>query len=262
MERNRSQLIAKMSTLGILSALGVVLMIYGSFPYIPAPWNKFDFSDTVVLVAYALYGFSGAFITALLKTLISLLTEGAIYSTYGVGQVAAFSASMCYILGLFFFSHVLKWFKKGLGFRLASYGLTAVFVSVVMTLLNMLFITPSFAAQKWTTCFESGLIDSIETNYASLGNSYFAIITVIYLPFNLLKALMITLTYEVVFNRVIFVLFPRNKFVSAYFLGPLRFKKEEKKEKNEKKPDTVSASSDVLTKVYSEEKEHEKTSSK
>jgi riboflavin transporter FmnP len=253
MKRKSGEIIAKMSVVALLSALGIVLMVYGEFPYIPAPWCKFDFSETVVLIAYALYGFSGALGVSLLKSLISLWIYFYQYgAAIGIGQVASFIADLCYIFGLFFFSHVLKWFLKGIGMRIVSYVLTTVFVSLVLTGMNALFITPSFAAQKWTTCFEPGLMDQIVSYYSAFGTSYFLIIVAIYLPFNLLKGLMCFGTYELIFNRLIFKVFPSNPFIAKYFL---KASGKESKEANPS-PSPVGDSSEpgVLEKVYSEEK--------
>lgn len=208
-----------MTMVAVLSALGTILMMFVKFPYPPAPWCDLEFSDTVILMAYALYGFWGALGCALIKTLFSFIFEGVGFM--GVGQIAALMASMSYILGIFLCSHVFKWFKKGIVWRIISYVVIVSIVSVVLTLGNLIFITPTYVAGEWATCFNSDIIVKVENTYAAFGSSYIVIITAIYLPFNLLKGLMVVALYEILFNRLIFVVFKDNPIIQKYFVGSI-----------------------------------------
>lgn len=219
-----------MSTIAILSALGTVIMLFIKLPYPFAPWLEIEFSDTIILVSYALYGLPGAFATAAIKTLFSLIFQGVGF--LGIGQITAFIASSSYILGIFIFSHVLKWFKKGLKYRLLSYVFIALIVTVILTLLNILFITPTYIAGEWATCFNSEIVSQIVSAYPDYGNSFIIIMIVIYVPFNLLKAYIVELLYEIIFNRLIFVIFKDNAFLQKYFIGKITLKDKKKMNKN------------------------------
>src|SRR5574344_2416031 len=159
MKNRRGQIITRMATVAVLSALGTVLMMFVKIPYVPAPWCEIEFSDMVILIGYALYGFYGALSVALIKTLFSFLFQGVGFM--GIGQIAALLASLTYAFGLFLTSHVFKWFKKGFAFRLLSYILITVLVSLVLTGANFLFITPTYMEGRWATCFDSQAVASV-----------------------------------------------------------------------------------------------------
>ena len=241
MKRNISEIITRMSTIAILSALGTVIMLFIKIPYFLAPWLEIEFSDTIILVAYALYGIPGALSTALIKTMFSFIFQGVGF--LGIGQIAALISSFSYIIGIYIFSHILKWFKKGIKYRILSYIFIAIFVTFVMTLINIIFITPTYIAGEWATCFNSGIINSIENTYADYGSNFILIMIVIYVPFNLFKAFIVQFVYEIIFNRLIFVIFKNNTFVQKYFIGSVKSPKilndVPEKKKNKKDNSTV-----------------------
>ena len=142
------------------------------------------------------------------------------------------------ILGLFITSHLLKWFKKGILFRILSYVVIALIVSSVMTILNAIVITPSYLTvfgpePHFSTCFEEGVIQNTaayltgnkDTTYNAW--SYIGIIAGIHGPFNLLKAAACCLLYEVLFNRLIFIFMRRSPFFQKWFIGDIVVKKVE-----------------------------------
>ena len=139
--RTAQETITRISTIGVLAALGFVLMAFVQFPYPFAPWLKIEISELMTIIAYALYGFPGGLSVALIKTLLNLAVHGPV--GLGIGDLTAFITSCMFLLGLFITSR-LKWFKKGLGFRILSYGVIATIVVVVMTILNAIVITPSY----------------------------------------------------------------------------------------------------------------------
>ena len=117
--RSAQETITRISTLAVLSALGFVLMAFVQFPYPFAPWLKIEISELVTILAYALYGFPGGLTVALIKTLLNLAVHGPV--GLGIGDLTAFITSCMFLLGLFLTSHLFKWFKKGLLFRIFSY---------------------------------------------------------------------------------------------------------------------------------------------
>ena len=234
--RKVSEVISRMSTLAMLAALGFVLMAFAQIPYPFAPWLKIEVSEIVTLIAYALYGLPGGIFVAVVKTLLNLAVHGPV--GLGIGDLTAFITSCTFILGLFITSHLLKWFKKGLLFRVLSYIFVTLLVTIVLTLLNAIVITPSYLSvfgpnPHFSTCFEPGVIQNVveyithQDNVAVNGWMYIGVICSIYVPFNLMKAAACCLIYEILFNRLIFVFMRRSAFFQKYFVGDIFTKKVE-----------------------------------
>jgi riboflavin transporter FmnP len=229
MKRKSSEIISRMSTIALLSALGFILMAYARIAYPFAPFLQIEFSDTVILIGYALYGFGGGLSVAIIKTCLDLLVHG-LSGIYGIGNITALFASLIYVLGLFLTSHVMKLFKKGFKFRLVAYLLIVLIVATILTLVNYIFVTPTYMAGEFTTCFNSEVVESIKKSYAQFGGTYFGIIFTLYFPFNLIKGAGVCFIYEILFNRIIFVLMQKSPLMKKYFIGP-GFKKEKEEEK-------------------------------
>ena len=234
--RSVKETITRITTLAMLSALGFVLMAFAQFPYPFAVWLKVEVSELMTIIAYALYGLPGGLIVALVKTLLNLAVHGPV--GLGIGDITAFVTSCMFILGLFITSHLLKWYKKGLLFRILSYVLIAVIVTVILTLLNATIITPSYLTvfgpnAHFSTCFEEGVIQNVaafltgKEDVTVNGWSYIGIICAIYAPFNLMKAGLCCLLYEILFNRLIFVFMRKSAFFQKYFMGNIFTKKVE-----------------------------------
>ena len=240
--RNVKEVISRIATLGVLSALGFILMAFAQFPYPAAPWLKIEISEIVVIIAYALYGFPGGILVAIVKTALNIAVRG--LSGYGVGDITALFTSLMFIVALLLTSHVFKWFKKGLLFRIFAYVFIAVFVSVILTAANTLFITPTYISiyspnPRFATCFDDGMIQQVTAyltgDKSSIHNAgtYVGAVSVIYIPFNLMKVGMCCVLYELLFNRLIFVFMRRSEFFNKYFVGNIFTKeKEENKTAN------------------------------
>ena len=236
--RSVKESITRITTLGLLSALGFVLMAFAQFPYPLAPWLKIEVSELITIIAYALYGLPGGLSVALIKTLLNLAVHGPV--GLGIGDLTAFITSCMFILGLFITSHLLRWFKKGLGYRVLSYAIIAVLVAVVLTALNAIVITPSYLTvygpnPHFSTCFGEGVIQDViafinknlKWNVEANVGTYIGIIAVIYIPFNLMKAIVCCLVYELIFNRLIFVFMRQSPFFQKWFVGNIFTKKVE-----------------------------------
>ena len=239
--RSAQETITRISTLAVLSALGFVLMAFVQFPYPFAPWLKIEISELITIIAYALYGFPGGLTVALIKTLLNLAVHGPV--GLGIGDLTAFITSCMFLLGLFLTSHVFKWFKKGLLFRILSYALIAIIVTVTMTILNAIVITPSyltvFTQSRFSTCFEEGVIQNTASyltgNKDATYNAwtYIGVVSSIYAPFNLLKAGVCCLLYELIFNRLIFIFMRKSPFFQKWFIGDIFHKKAEEEPNTE-----------------------------
>ena len=234
--RKVSEVISRMTTLAMLSALGFVLMAFAQIPYPFAPWLKIEVSEIVTLIAYALYGLPGGLFVAVVKTLLNLAVHGPV--GLGIGDLTAFITSCTFILGLFITSHILKWFKKGLLFRIISYVFITLLVTTTLTLLNAIVITPSYLSvfgpnPHFSTCFEPGVIQNVvkyitgQEDATVNGWKYIGVICSIYVPFNLMKAGACCLIYEILFNRLIFVFMRKSAFFQKYFVGDIFVKKVE-----------------------------------
>lgn len=241
--RKSTQIISRMTTLAVLSALGFVLMAYARITYF-IPWLQVEFSDVVVMIAYAMYGWWGGIVVAVIKTGADLLVNG-VSGPADIGHITALLASLTYVLGLFLTSHVFKLFKRGFWFRLIGYIFIMALVSLLMTGLNVLFITPVYMTGRWATCFDSDAVAAVEGMFKNYGTNYFTMVNTVYLPFNLLKSVSIVAIYEIVCNRVIFILMARSPKMKKYFLGP-KFEKEEKEVKKETDEMTTAQAEDIL----------------
>ena len=239
MRRKGSEVVTRLCTIAILAALGFVLMSYARIPYPPAPWLMIEFSEVTVIIAYALYSWSGALTVSIIKVLLDLAVHG-LTDPFGIGHITAFLTSILYVLCLFLCSHVFRWFRKGkIGYRILSYLFLMVLVSLTMTFLNGLFITPSYVTAygnpaHLSTCFDeealngalSTLAKGLKTEGSGMG-AYWGMIFLAYFPFNLLKSGGCALIYELLFQRAIFVLKDRSPFFRKYFMGSV-FKPKEK----------------------------------
>ncbi|MBN2604492.1 MAG: ECF transporter S component [Bacilli bacterium] len=182
----------KMVTLGILSALGAILMII-EIPYPFVPFLMIDLSDVVILVVFAFYGWREAALVGLLKTVIHALTKGAVGPIY-IGQITAFIASMSYVLGMYISTN-----KLNLN-RLFSAVFSVLVVTTILTVGNYYFITPIWFGEltfldikDWVTPETFGL---------NLSGGYLFTILMIYVPFNLLKGAIVTSVYFLVYKSI------------------------------------------------------------
>ena len=225
MYRKNYRLTLTIVTIGILSALGFLLMAFVRIDYPLGPWLKLEFSDLTVLIAYVLFSFPGGIAVAVLKTLLDMAVNG-LSGPFGIGNITALITSLMYVIGLFISSHLLKLFNKKIGFRIVGYLFITLLVSITLVIFNALFITPTFLSGSFTTCFNPEVRQQV---LAALNNDtgYFLAIFILYFPFNLIKAGSISLLYEVVFNRLIFALIRRYPSIKG---GDFLPKKETEKE--------------------------------
>ena len=190
----------KMVTLGILSALGAILMII-EIPYPLVPFLMIDLSDVVVLVIFAFYGWKEAVLVGILKTVIHALTKGAVGPMF-IGQITAFIASMSYVFGMYISTN-----KLNLN-RLLSAIVAVMVVTIILTGANYLFITPIWFGELTYLDIKDWVTPSaFEIN---INGGYLLTILIVYVPFNLIKGAVITSVYYLVYRSISF-LKPVNK---------------------------------------------------
>ena len=185
----------KIVTLGIMSALGAILMII-EIPYPLVPFLMIDLSDVVVLVIFAFYGWKEAATVGLLKAIIHALTKGAVGPMF-IGQITAFIASMSYVLGMYISAN-----KLNLN-RLLSAVVSVLVVTIILTVANYLFITPIWFGE--TTYLDIKDWVTPATFELDVKGGYLLTILIVYVPFNLLKGTIITSVFYMVYRSISFL---------------------------------------------------------
>ena len=169
----------KLVLVAMLSALGTLLM-YLELPWVFYQFLRIDLSDVVVLVAFVVLGFIEGFLVGFINAFIHFALPISNYSA-GIGEVAAFIASASYIIGYYLASNKLNlsviW----------SLVCSIVFMTLVMTFLNWLIITPLYGIVLFGDVFPSIFTGAYITGILS-----------VYLPFNLLKGAVIMAVFYMV----------------------------------------------------------------
>ena len=184
----------KITTIGILGALGAVLMVFAQIPYPPVPFLKIEFSDVVVLLAFVLFGWKEAAFVGLLKAVVNAMVMGPV-GPIAIGQISAFIASMSYVGGMYLAMHL-----KITSRHLLTAILTIALVVIVMVTVNFFFVTPIYfgswtylGVQSWLGPSQFGLNGSA---------SYFVTILMVYVPFNLIKGIAVMSAFFIVSRAV------------------------------------------------------------
>jgi riboflavin transporter FmnP len=167
----------KMIKISLLSALALILM-YLDFPVIPLfPWLKIDLSDVPALIgAFGLGPLAGVLIE-LIKNIVIVLIKGT--QTGFVGETANFLVGVSLILPAALIYHK----KKNKKNAIVGMVLGAVCMEVVGIVANIYFLLPAYGMQMSPA-------ESIKY------------ITVGLLPFNGIKALMVSVLTYVLYKRI------------------------------------------------------------
>ncbi|MFH5882411.1 ECF transporter S component [Liberiplasma polymorphum] len=179
----------RITTLGILGALGAILMTYIQVPYPPLAFLKIEFSDVVVLIAFVLFGWKEAAFLGLLKAAINALVWGLV-GPYGIGQIAAFIASMTYVAGMYLAIKLTIQNKQWL-----TMILTVSLVTIVMVIANFFFVTPLYVGMSFTEAVSLLTPGSFGFN---VSGGYTAAILIAYVPFNLIKGILIMTIFFII----------------------------------------------------------------
>lgn len=174
---NESNKVKKMVTIAMLSSIAYVLMLFQfPLPGLP-PFLQVDFSDIPALIGGIIFGPVTGVVIVLFKNILHALISGT--STLGIGETANFLAGALYIVP------VVYMYRKYHSMKALSVGLAA--GTVVMTLgmgvLNYFVFLPAYAAFL---------------NY-ELPNS---IILAGIVPFNLIKGLMVSGVFMLLFQNI------------------------------------------------------------
>lgn len=169
----------KIALLGILSSIGAALM-YIEIPITLFNFLRIDLSDVVVLVTFTVFGFKEGVLVAFVKSFIHFLFPGT-NPTYGIGEIAAFIASVSYIGG--YYIALNKFNLK----KIYAFVFSIVFMSILLTFLNWIIIAPLYYiflySDTYPDIFNWIYIDSIVS---------------VFLPFNLIKGSVIFSVFYIV----------------------------------------------------------------
>ncbi|WMM90399.1 ECF transporter S component [Heyndrickxia coagulans] len=164
----------------LLSALAFMLMFI-KFPVPPFPsFLTVDFSDIPVLVAALLYGPMASVVAELIKNILNYLSLGS-EAGVPIGNVANFFAGMLFVLPTYLIYKRMRT-KKGMTVGLIT---GTVSMSVCMSILNYFVILPAYLYFM---------------NF-SVGNVKAYIVAGV-LPFNLVKGLIVTVLFMLMFTKM------------------------------------------------------------
>ena len=169
--------------IGMLSSISYVLMLL-NFPLPPFPqFLMVDFSDVPALIGALILGPVAGILIELLKNVLDYFLTGSATGV-PVGHVANFIAGILFILPSYYIYQRIK-SSKGMTFGLILGTLS---MAVLMSVLNYYLILPAY-----TFFLNSPAMTGEETRQM--------IVTAI-LPFNLLKGLLISVVFMLLFARM------------------------------------------------------------
>jgi riboflavin transporter FmnP len=153
----------KLTTMGMLSALGVVFVALVHFPLFPAaPFLEYDPADIAILIGAMLYGPLAGFLLTVLVSLLQAVLLSAGSGWIGFVMHVAATGAMVLVAG-----NLYRHSKKTMAHAAISLGAGALTMTAVMAGMNLL-LTPLFMGTP---------IDAV-----------LQMMVPIILPFNLLKA--------------------------------------------------------------------------
>ena len=183
MNNQQNKNLNKFIKISLLSAIAVVLM-YMDFPipFLPFPWLKIDLSDVPALMGGFAFGPMAGILIELLKNLLILLVKGT--GTGFVGETANFIIGVSLVAPAAWVYHRNKSKKTALlGMLLGFIG-----IQIVGIIANVYFLIPAYGMQM-------SVEESIK--YVTVG----------LLPFNGIKAIMVSAITYVLYKKVSVAIF-------------------------------------------------------
>jgi riboflavin transporter FmnP len=168
---------SKMIKISLLSALALILM-YIDFPVIPLfPWLKIDLSDVPALIGAFGFGPLAGVLIELIKNIVIVLIKGT--QTGFVGEMANFLVGVALILPAALVYHK----KKNKKTAILGMVLGGVCMEVLGIVANVYFLLPAFGMK---------MAPAELMQYVTLG----------LLPFNGIKALLVSIVTYIVYKKV------------------------------------------------------------
>lgn len=170
-------------SIGMLSSIAYVLMLL-NFPLPVFPnFLMVDFSDIPALIAALIFGPVAGILVELIKNILDYFMTGSATGV-PVGHIANFAAGILFVLPTYYLYTKMK-SKKGMTFALVSGTLT---MAILMSILNYYVIMPAYTIFLNMPAMSSPDLRQL-------------IVTGI-LPFNIVKGLMITIVFMLLFTRM------------------------------------------------------------
>ncbi|WHY60543.1 ECF transporter S component [Cytobacillus firmus] len=175
--------IKSMVAIGMLSSISYVLMLL-NFPIPPFPqFLLIDFSDIPALIAALIFGPAAGILVELIKNILDYFMTGSATGV-PVGHIANFAAGILFVLPTYYVYSKLKT-KKGMTFGLV---IGTMVMAVIMSVLNYVVILPAYT---FFLNFPAMSAPEMRT----------MIVTGI-LPFNILKGIIISIVFMLIFTRM------------------------------------------------------------
>ena len=161
----------------IFAALGTILMFF-EFPIlIWLPFLKVDLSDVVTMIGTFAYGPVGGILIALIKSLVHVLVTGSGVAGL-IGNGSAFVGSVAFLVPFDYF-----WRKQK---KVGAVVAATVSLTVIMSILNYLVVMPLY----------------ISVIGMKLNMSLAQYVATGVIPFNIIKALIISACVMIVYPRI------------------------------------------------------------
>ncbi|WP_458413763.1 ECF transporter S component [Schinkia sp. CFF1] len=178
-----SQKIRQTVTVSVLASIAYLLMMLNfPLPGLP-PFLKIDFSEIPALIAAIVFGPVAGITVEAIKNILHYLIEGAMTGV-PVDQTANFVAGLLFILPTYFVYKKIR-STKGLTIGLIVGTVT---MTVMMSILNYFLILPAY-----TFFLHSPAMTSAEAK---------GLIVAGIMPFNLIKGIVATLLFIVLFSKL------------------------------------------------------------
>lgn len=165
-------------SIGMLSSIAYLLMLL-NFPLPLFPNFLFvDFSDIPALIAALIFGPIAGILVELFKNVLNYLATGS-QTGIPVGHIANFLAGIVFVLPTYYVYNRLKT-KKGMTLALIA---GTIIMAVVMSILNYVIILPAYTVLMGFPDMRNLVVPAI-------------------LPFNLLKGIMMSVIFMLLFVRM------------------------------------------------------------
>ncbi|MDQ0157203.1 ECF transporter S component [Robertmurraya andreesenii] len=170
-------------SIGMLSSIGFVLMLL-NFPLPPFPkFLMVDFSDIPALIAALIFGPGAAILVEFLKNLLDYILTSS-DTGIPIGHLSNFVAGVMFVIPTYFIYEKLKT-KKGMTVALITGTVT---MAIVMSVLNYFVVLPAYILFMGFP--------------AMSGEEIRQMVVAGILPFNMVKGLIISIVFMLLFARM------------------------------------------------------------
>ncbi len=187
----------KIVMIGMLSAVAFVIMLFEiPLPFAPS-FYKLDLSEVPVMVGTFTMGPEAGVLIEFFKILLKLVFRGT--STAFVGDFANFFVGCSFLLP----AGIIYYYKRTKKNALLSLITGTVFMTVVGSLFNAVYLLPKFA-ELYGMPLEAIISMGTEINGAI--NSVSTLVLFCVVPFNILKGVLVTIITMLIYKRISAVL--------------------------------------------------------